>query len=382
MRIYDFANSIKKPIINLDEFGESLFLLKDKSIETVYFPKVFELSEASSVNFNFNKIEIKKYENAQIYSDSDFINIKEGIIWEKYFTPQWTKLIPFDSDLLKIQNDNIRIKHKRKLQIIENGFSLCGVHSTVWAHFIVQFLPKLYQLKEILLYTNSDLTIILPKYNDLQIREIVFDYLKQFKNIKVLELKKNSSIYCKNLFFVPITAKISDNATYINPSDIIIPKFTIDILAKNLVKVFFKSNNFKKPFRKIYIGRIGSRNLSNNSEVENYFLNQGFELIYPINYSLQEKVKIFNEASFIVGPGSSGFTNIIFCQPGTKALVFINFQRTFDSYFGTICRYFSVNPMFVTGFDESDSIHSAFTIPLDKIKSAYFELLNEKSIHY
>jgi capsular polysaccharide biosynthesis protein len=147
----------------------------------------------------------------------------------------------------------------------------------------------------------------------------------------------------------------------------------IDHLTDNFLDI---KDTAQLPFRKLYIGRYGYRNMLNNAEVEQYFVSQGFEVIHPDLFTLKEKVKIFREAAIIVGPGSSGFTNIIFCKQGTKALVFTNFQRISDCGINTLAEYFGIDLLVVIGYDKNDSIHSSYFVPLDKIKSAYQELLS------
>lgn len=380
---YELLLSQKKHIISSDQFGESILQLKEKSVEKTFSPKIYNLAEESWVNIFFPKLEVRKFIDVQVYSESDFIITKDGAIWDKFFKPQWTKIIPLDKSLLKIKDNYIFIKKAKKIIPVEYGFSLCGVHSTIWTHFLVQYLPKLYLLKEILSVISHDLTIIVPHYKDIQIREIVYSYLSQFKNIKVMELERNDVANCKVLYFIENTSYISDDTNYINPSDYIIPCFSLELLKNNLINRF--TDNFQKnkdstqlPFRKLYIGRSdsGYRNVLNNAEIEQYFVSLEFEVIQPHNLTLIEKVKIFREAAIIVGPYAGGFTNIIFCQPRAKALLFVNYQRTFDGFISTLAKYFDVDIMHVTGYDQNDSIHSSYHVPLDKIKSAYLELLS------
>lgn len=374
-------SSQKENVISYDEECESMLLLKEKSIESTFFPKIFLLVKNGCVNFIYPQITVDKYINAQIYSGSDFIITKNGAVWKKYFMPQWTKIIPLDNELIKIKDKKIWIKKPKHIQPIEYGFSLCGVSSVIWAHFLVQYLPKLYLLKEVQSVCGQDLTVIIPPYRDSQIKEIVYSYLNEFKNIKIKVLELNEVANCKVLYHIDNISYLSDHANYINPSDCIIPRYTIELLKNNLISKLVKDvidvqTDTKLPFRKIYIGRSGYRNMLNNTEIEQHFINQGFEVIHPHLFILKDKIKIFREASIIVGPFSSGFTNIIFCKPNTKVLAFINYQRTFDGYISTFAKHFDVDLMLVTGYDQTNSVHSSYHIPLDKIKSAYKELIS------
>ena len=46
----------------------------------------------------------------------------------------------------------------------------------------------------------------------------------------------------------------------------------------------------------------------------------GFDIIEAENYSLLEQAAIFKKAKVVMGPHGSGFTNLIFSQPGTVVI--------------------------------------------------------------
>jgi capsular polysaccharide biosynthesis protein len=183
------------------------------------------------------------------------------------------------------------------------------------------------------------------------------------------------------------TTRYSDHSNYISPSDAVIPKFVLNYLKDKLKQnqILFPSLKLERvqPFRKLYIKRSlsplsplsANRILLNSAEVESYFESEGFEIVAPHQYSLDDKRKLFSEASHIVGPYSSGFMNVIFCQPNTKILVFMNFQRIYELYLSSLADGFDLNLLAVTGKDiDTKNIHSSYSIPLQKIISGYKDL--------
>jgi capsular polysaccharide biosynthesis protein len=44
---------------------------------------------------------------------------------------------------------------------------------------------------------------------------------------------------------------------------------------------------------------------------------RGFEIVVPGALTLTEQIRVFREASLVVGPHGAGLTNIVFCEPGT-----------------------------------------------------------------
>ncbi|MCB2296786.1 glycosyltransferase family 61 protein [Clostridium tagluense] len=376
----NLVNAIKAPIISTNEVGEVIKTIKEESVEKASFMKVYDLVVSGEVYFKSPRLDVIKYKNSTVFSCSDFILCQGGAVWEKFHMPQFTKLIPRDQDLLKVQNGQLLIKKPSNYVNVKVGYSLCGVHSNVWAHFLVQYLPKLYLIPDIIKTIGQNITIILPKYSDPQIHDIVYSYLQKISGVEILELNSGEVAICDTLYHVSNTAWLSDHVEYISPADSLIPKFVADSLKKNLLVDFSvidkdKNKQKNKNGDKLYIGRSGGRNILNCYEIEEYFVQKGFVIVTPNKLTLYEKIKLFRNASVIVGPLSGGFTNVIFCEPGTKVLEFANFQRIFEPYAGFLADNFDIDFRAVTGFDEcSSDPHSSYTVPLSKIISACDEL--------
>lgn len=376
----NLASAIKLPIINTNEVGEIIKTIKEESVEKASLLKVYDLVVSGEVYFRSAKLDVIKYKNSTVFSSSDFILCQDGVVWEKFHMPQFTKLIPHDQDLLKVQNDQLFIKRPNHYVKVKVGYSLCGVHSNIWAHFIVQYLPKLYLIPDIIKTIGQNITIILPNYSDPQIHDIVYNYLQKINGIEILELNIGEVAICDTLYHVRNTAWLSEHVNYISPVDSIVPKFVADSLKENLLADFSfidedKNQEKNKNGDKLYIARSGGRNILNYSEVEEYFIKKGFVIVTPHKLTLYEKIKLFRNASIIVGPLSSGFTNVLFCNPGTKVLMFMNLQRIFEPYLGFYADNFNIDITAITGSDEvPNDPHSSYTIPLSKIKSACEEL--------
>ncbi len=100
------------------------------------------------------------------------------------------------------------------------------------------------------------------------------------------------------------------------------------------VPSFFKSKTDYpaiKPFRKIYIKRKSSRRIINEDNIISILMNHDFEIIDPI--SCYDPIKVFNEASVIVGAHGSGLADIVFSQKGTKLLELIPSDHIFPYWF-------------------------------------------------
>ncbi|MBE0675033.1 MAG: glycosyltransferase family 61 protein [Bacteroidales bacterium] len=362
-----------------DIASENLIDIKQDTIEQVPLIYTHRHIEGGFVNFFYPKIQVRRYSNAIIHPLSDFIILEKGAVWNKSRQPQFTKVIPLDRNLVDSNRDRIYVKKPEQIIDLKNAFSFCGVHSKTWSHFIVQYLPKIEYIQTIVNMIGGNITVVLPKYNDNHVRTIMYTLLKGVTGILVMEIEDDQSVRCENLFHVEHTAMLSDHASYISPSDIIIPEFALSVIKDKLVNNPAIFPNLieaeRNQYRRLFISRQGPRNLQNIAQVELFFKEQGFEIVSPDKMTLEEKRRVFSEASFIVGPHSSGFSNIIFCKPGVKALVLTNFQRVYDLYLSTLANYFKIEIFAVTGWDSQPSYsHSDYYIPLNKIEDKCKEI--------
>ena len=75
-----------------------------------------------------------------------------------------------------------------------------------------------------------------------------------------------------------------------------------------------------KQFRKIWISRKNSitRNVTNEDEVFMHL--KGWDILKLEDLTLEQQMKYFSEAEVVVGPHGAGFTNLLWCNPGTKVV--------------------------------------------------------------
>lgn len=74
--------------------------------------------------------------------------------------------------------------------------------------------------------------------------------------------------------------------------------------------------------RRFYLSRSGRRRVNNESEVRVLLGQFGFEILEDTGRTIDEQIRLFQEASIVVGPHGAGFTNLIWCSPGTRVIEF------------------------------------------------------------
>jgi capsular polysaccharide biosynthesis protein len=304
---------------------------------------------------------------------SNILITDKGVVWDKSEGSNFSKIIPLDSNLASYNSQQIKVfKNKETKEINDVCIFLGGVHSTIWSHFLVEYLPKLYYACDSGLF-DKPIKVLIPKYNDPHIRKIVCDYISLFPNASLLELDNKYDYKCKRLFHIPIASQASDHADYCLPIDFLLPKNVVNRLKNHLMQYLIPDNHFCE---KIYLARRGTyRSMSNWQEAEDYFVSLGFKIVKPHEMTLEEKITTFYNAKIIVGPYSAAFTNLLFCNK-SKVLIFSPLMRAYETYYKTIGQLSELNILNVTGTDNSSDIHTSFFVPIEKIKQAYFKLLN------
>jgi len=364
---------------NVDKKYPVVYHIKTDTWEPVYNSETYKINKGGVTSFFHPKQNILLIKNASISAGSDIIVTTEGVIWDKAYFENFTKVIPLDCNLVKYDKNQITIlKNRKKNYIHSNCLSLLGVHDKIWAHFVVQFLEKLYYAIDAGLF-DKELTILIPTYSDSHLKKIVDDIVSLYPKVNLMQTDSKTEYVCDSLFYIPTATIISNHAEYEMMADCVVPELVLQKLKNNLVN-YYSEKVRKIPVTndKLYLVRRATyRAMTNYAEAENFFQSQGFTLVEPHKISLEEKIALFNNARIVVGPFSSAFSNIIFCQKRTKVLIFSNMIRTIESYLPALGHVSDVDMMFVTGDDISSNIHTAYNINISRIEEAYNQLLNE-----
>jgi hypothetical protein len=373
-RLYLLRTSPHIPILKEIPF-KKIYHIKDKTVEDMRFPRIYKAIESGTLRMYHPAQDILEIDDASVFTDSDMVQSPLGIYWDKSFQHNFSIMVANDRNLLYYNNDILIRRKSRYVLNRDICCSMLGVYAEHWVHWMLQYLPKLYYMKEAGLLDNR-ITILLPNYKDNQIRQIVQEFLSNFSLVDVEYINKDTEIKCKKLIYVP-SASISGDLVYTNPHfHGVFPKQVLERLRFYLINpLLARTKGRQTEYSKIYLPRPSNRRgLTNNKEVEEFFTSQGFHFVDPASLSLEEKVILFNNASVIVGPGGSAFSNLIFCQEHAKALMFCN-RQLIDLCLSSIRD--AEKLLLITGQDiDIRELHTSYTISLEKIKEAYNYFFN------
>ncbi len=105
--------------------------------------------------------------------------------------------------------------------------------------------------------------------------------------------------------------------------------YTLGLMEK--IKPLFKSR-YRFEGEKVYINRANSRRLSNEKDVQDFVRNEGFKIISLEDFSLDDQVAIFSQASIIMGFHGAGLCNMVFSSPQQKIIEIVDADCVYPAY--------------------------------------------------
>ncbi|WP_084486754.1 glycosyltransferase family 61 protein [Brucella rhizosphaerae] len=256
---------------------------------------------------------------------------------------------------------------------IETGIHLFKEYEQNYFHFVAEVLPKL------LCYERLGLDVSIPLLVSSDLDERLYELIEMFKHPQrtVLKLERNVPYLVAKLYYISDLSLVSDvydrppvaSDTYL--SGTLLNDIAVQALSKRTTPSVIRRR------RKIFITRHGKRRkIVNEPEIVDALIRQGFEVIDLSNLSVMSQVELFSSADVIVGGTGAGFTNLLWCLPGTKAVILYPihpFSNT--TFWDRIAAVRKLNIDYIYGVranvvDGIHSMHDDFTIDLEELNDA------------
>ena len=365
-------------IVRPEECGTKVVVYMPECVESVQMIPTYSFITKGSFDLFLPEIALWRFNNGCLFGDSDMI-ILEGhkAIWPKYFNYNYNKSIVRDYNYKYEKSGVLSFKRFKKEKHFGTVFSLLGKYSRTWTHALVEYFPKLSVLQAAIDDSKERITVLVPDYKDLQLKEIIYGQLKKYDvDIEVIDL--GVTVVADTIYYMERPTKFTDHEVSVAIGDQFVPKKTADVVKDMLVRPLVEKVERSSEYKKIYLSRRGGtgKGILNYNEVEDYFKDKGFVLFEPHKVSLEEKIRIFQSAEIIVGPLGGAFTNLIFCKPGTKVLSFSNYQRVFENYLSMTTQYLGLEILYVTGYDVKiqNPAHCSYYMPMERVEAAAKQL--------
>lgn len=373
----------KYPIIkNVTEAFPVLFKAKEESWDEMWYPSLYKHNKEYSLLAYSPALYTVEIPNAVVSCYSDVVITDKGVYWDKFNDEEFitfgkpadANVIAFDSEYVSV----LRNSKNNESYISGNVISLIGTDCYHWEHFLVQYASKMYFAGENGILDHK-ITILYFDRGDACIRQFIEDYVvDRFPNVSIMKAEEGIDYICEKLVTMPSTTPRFNGYKYRLDWPYMIPNCVLKRIDKYVVEPYIeKIKNNKPRYKKIFLGRKGMRRtLINYDEIHDYFKSNGFVDIEGGNLSLEQKADIFYHAEEIVGVLGGAEENLIFCH-GAKCMFFVNYYTSATPWGFTQAKNKVKCWINVAGKDEEFAFHSSFTIPLEKVKRAYKEYIND-----
>lgn len=290
--------------------------------------------------------------NDEIASSPEKTSLK---LWDKTWRREDTILIEYTVGL----NPRINV-----------GIHLFKEYEQNYFHFVAEVLPKLLSYEKL----GVDISIPLLVSSDLDDR--LYELIDMFKHPQrsVLRLERNVPYLIGKLFYISDLSLVRDiydrkPAT----SDTYLPQDLLNSIAKQGLNKRVVTLDNRRP-RKLFITRQGKRRkIVNEQEIVDALIRQGFEVVDLSSLSVQSQIELFSSAEIIIGGTGAGFTNLLWCRPGTKAVIlYPDHPYNNTTFWDRIAAARQLNVNYIDGVranvvTDKYAMHDDFTIELHQL---------------
>ncbi|MBC5991616.1 glycosyltransferase family 61 protein [Pontibacter cellulosilyticus] len=180
----------------------------------------------------------------------------------------------------------------------------CG--SNVYYHWLFDVLPRLFLLQR--KFSLDEVDGIILDFTDLPFQRETLELLN-FDFNKLIRSNNNWDFHieAENLLVPSLPSTLGT-----------INKWQCEFLRSS----FLPSTKTQKFGKYVYISRgiVGRRTIANEEELLPLLSRLDFQIFNLEQLSFTDQVNLFSNADVVVGPHGSGFSNIVFCKPGTTII--------------------------------------------------------------
>lgn len=306
-------NKISPQKVSVFKIKNFLSLPRDKRILNgyCYTSKTQDSSDISIPDLNlyiFKKAIINSRSSAMVVNSTLYY---ESINDNERFNEGFVKTHTTKNAIVKIGNP----------EVISDGFFLAGNGSHNWYHWLLEILPKM-------LYYKRDYSrniLVSRSCKDIPSMAQTLQTLVQKYEVNIIYLDPLKTYHIKKLYFINEVNKLMYNE--LNRENSCLPlyyyrKESLEKLVEILKNRYLTDAVPNIP--KIYLQRQNTHRIARNeAEIAELLGEYQFSFIDLGKCSIQQQVEIFSNAKHIVGTSGAAFTNILFCYPNTKIVIFM-----------------------------------------------------------
>ena len=231
-------------------------------------------------------------------------------------TPGWA-VRPFDLNIGEGGKLVLQLRRSYPSHV-QRGAHLMHEYAGNYFHMVAELLPRLLAAEELGL--DPSLPLLVQSELHPNLRQLIEILNERDRQIIPLD---NRKIYTAHeLHFISDVASIQD--VYERPrlpEETVLHQRLTRRVAERVIAALAPEPP-PNPWRRIYVRRGNYYRAPLNEQlVEEFLLNEGFELVLVDGLSLAAQVILFRQAAVVVAPTGAAVTNVLWCRPGTRVCV-------------------------------------------------------------
>lgn len=309
--------------------------------------------------------------NANVTGDANLVISRDGFFLNDELVEFPSADFGTKSPYIHFRNDRHVIMTSKKFgyKKISQGILISCDHNRNYFHWLVEALPKLLFMENVSSYRDYPLLIPAGLHPNL------YAALEKMNihNHPVIHLREGDTYQVANLVYPSPLSRVLDRygGDMAFDQDIVLSHQWIHAASKRLRGLEL---NGEKPWRKLFLTRrSGIREVANLLEIEQALLEKGFEVIDLNGFSFDAQIALFRQASFVVAPTGAALTNMLFCQPGVKVVVFMSDHANTNFYMWTqLANIMGLDLQFILGkrlfnLTNTYSVHDDYELKVNEI---------------
>lgn len=229
---------------------------------------------------------------------------------------------------------------------LENGFFLGGNGSSNYYHWMMEILVKLELLEQL---SEFDKIPLLVNEGNAETKNLMDALALLAPDRQVVLMGKHDSYLVETLVYInaPNSCPYNLRKNFeIRIRDFAFRESTIKFLRQSLLGEL--TDGHKAATERIFMARRGTRRGYNQEEIFEILARYGFRKVFMEEMSLREQIELVSKSEMIVGPTGAAWTNLVFCQPGTKCLCWMAVESSGFSGYSNIAKIVGADLRYLT----------------------------------
>ena len=308
------------------------------------------------------------HDNYLILSDRD-----DAPPWQLRGPNSWT-----GGHIVASLNNTVAISHPHTTKRLQSGVFVGTRSPTVWAHWLINFLPSVFLASRLGPEFDS-FPLIVPSSmpEDSHWRESL---QLAGGGRKTVSVNHREYVLVRDMVWIeppvydtPFPVAGRQSGVWLSEGPL------LDF--RQLFLDYASANGTKSPLpREVFLARRPKpgRTYTNQNACIRLAEKYGFEAVYVEDLSLADKVRLFRDARTVIGPGGSGFTNLLFSGPGTVGVYWWHEPLKITENYGTNVAAVGGSKMLAApaSWVEKNSADDTYAVKLDALEAGIQNLIH------